>query len=82
MKNTWQLQKAKAEFSRLIDRSIKDGPQVVTRHGEPAAVVLSVSEYEKLRRKAPDFKAFLRSGPSLHELDLTRSKDTGRKVEL
>lgn len=82
MKNTWQLQKAKAEFSRLIDKSIKDGPQVVTRHGEPAAIVLSVAEYERLRRKAPDFKEFLRSAPPLHELDLTRNKDAGRKVDL
>lgn len=82
MKNTWQLQKAKAEFSRLIDRSIKDGPQVVTRHGAPTAVVLSVAEYERLKRKAPDFKEFLRSAPSLHELDLTRNKDTGRKIDL
>ena len=82
MKNTWQLQKAKAELSRLIDKSIKDGPQVVTRHGEPSAVVLSVAEYERLKRKAPDFKEFLRSAPPLHELDLARNKDTGRKVDL
>jgi prevent-host-death family protein len=82
MKNTWQLQKAKAEFSKLIDRSLKDGPQVVTRRGEPTAVVLSVSEYERLRRKAPDFKEFLRTAPPLHELDLTRNKDTGRKIDL
>jgi len=82
MKNTWQLQKAKAEFSRLIDRSIKDGPQVVTRHGEPTAVVLSVAEYERLKKRKPDFKEFLRSAPALHELDLTRNKDIGRKIDL
>jgi antitoxin Phd len=82
MRNTWQLQKAKAEFSRLIDKSIKDGPQIVTRHGEPAAVVLSITEYERLKKKAPDFKEFLRSAPPLHELDLTRNKDIGRKIDL
>lgn len=81
MKNTWQLQKAKAEFSKLIDRSLKDGPQIVTRHGEPTAVVLSVSEYEKLKRKAPDFKEFLRRAP-LSGLDLSRNPDTGRDIDL
>lgn len=81
MKNTWQLQKAKAEFSKLIDRSLTEGPQVVTRHGEPTAVVLSVPEYEKLKRKAPDFKEFLRRAP-LDGVDLSRSPDTGRDVEL
>ena len=43
--DTWQLQKAKAEFSKLIDQSIKKGPQVVTRHGRPAAVVMSAETY-------------------------------------
>jgi prevent-host-death family protein len=81
MKNRWQLQKAKAEFSKLIDRSLKDGPQIVTRHGEPTAVVLSVSEYEKLKRKAPDFKEFLRRAP-LNGLDLSRNPDTGRDIDL
>jgi antitoxin Phd len=81
MKNTWQLQKAKAEFSRLIDKSLKDGPQVVTRHGEPTAVVLSVAEYERLKKKAPDFKEFLRRAP-LAGVDLSRSRDTGRDIDL
>jgi antitoxin Phd len=81
MKNTWQLQKAKAEFSKLIDRSIKDGPQVVTRHGEPAAVVLSIKEYEKLKRRTPDFKEFLLRAP-LDGVDLSRDPDPGRDIKL
>jgi prevent-host-death family protein len=81
MDDTWQLQKAKAEFSKLIDMSIRQGPQIVTRHGRPAAVVLSVESYRKLRRRTGDFKAFLRSA-KLYELDLRRSRDTGRRVDL
>ncbi len=29
----WQLQEAKNKFSEVIDKAIKDGPQVVTRRG-------------------------------------------------
>jgi antitoxin Phd len=81
MDDTWQLQKAKAEFSKLIDQSIKKGPQIVTRHGRPAAVVVSAETYARMTRKQPDFKAFLRKAP-LEGVDLTRSRDTGRKIDL
>lgn len=81
MRNTWQLQRAKAEFSKLIDISIEKGPQTVTRHGRPAAVVMSPTEYQRLTTRQPDFKAFLRRAP-LYQLSLTRSRDRGRRVDL
>jgi antitoxin Phd len=79
MTNTWQLQKAKAEFSKLIDQCIENGPQIVTRYGRPAAVVLSAETYARMTRKQPDFKAFLRNAP-LDGVDLTRSRDTERRA--
>jgi prevent-host-death family protein len=79
--DSWQLQRAKAEFSKLIETSITKGPQTVTRHGRPAAVVLSVAEYRRLTRRGRDFKRFLRQAP-IHALDLTRSADRGRPVRL
>jgi antitoxin Phd len=81
MTRTWQLQRAKAEFSKLIDMSIEEGPQIVTRHGRPTAVVMSTAEYRKLKRREPDFRTFLRKAP-LYQLDLSRNRDRGRKVEL
>jgi len=54
---------------------------MVTRHGRPAAVVLSAADYRKLRRRRPDFKALLRKAP-LYGLRLSRSRDRGRKVAL
>jgi len=77
----WQLQRAKAELSRLIDTSTKKGPQTVTRHGRPAAVVLSAADYQRLTRRRGDFKEFLRRAP-LYQLKLKRSRDTGRRVTL
>jgi antitoxin Phd len=81
MRNTWQLQRAKAEFSKLIDTSLENGPQTVTRHGRPAAVVVSPADYRRLTNRQGDFKAFLRRAP-LSQLRLTRDRDRGRKVDL
>jgi prevent-host-death family protein len=81
MKGSWQLQRAKAELSKLIDTSASNGPQTVTRHGRPAAVVLSPPDYARLRRRRPDFKRFLRRA-CLHDLDLARDRDRGRKIRL
>ncbi len=47
----WQLQDAKARFSKLVDDTIAKGPQVVTRRGIDTAVVVSVEEWEKLKGK-------------------------------
>ena len=39
----WQVQDAKNRFSELIARAVKDGPQVVTRHGRPVVRVVAVA---------------------------------------
>jgi antitoxin Phd len=44
----WQLQDAKARFSALFDRVLKEGPQVVTRHNKDAVVILAADDYRKL----------------------------------
>lgn len=38
----WQIQQAKNRFSELIDRARHEGPQVVTRHGQPVAEVVAI----------------------------------------
>ena len=81
MANSWQLQRAKAEFSKLIDTSATKGPQTVTRHGRPAAVILSTADYQRLAGRQRDFKTFLRRAP-LYQLKLARTRDTGRRVTL
>ncbi|MDF2704871.1 type II toxin-antitoxin system Phd/YefM family antitoxin [Nonomuraea muscovyensis] len=79
---TWQLQEAKQRFSEVVRRAHDEGPQIVTRHGEDVAVVLDMAEYRQLKGKEPDFKDFLLSGPDLSELDLVRSKDLPREIDL
>lgn len=44
----WQVQDAKNHFSELVRRVQAEGPQSVTVHGKPAAVVLSADAYSAL----------------------------------
>jgi prevent-host-death family protein len=78
----WQLQEAKQRFSEIVRQAHDDGPQVVTRHGEEVAVVVSIEEYRRLTGSKPDFKDFLRSAPDLSALDIRRPEDRARTVEL
>ena len=39
--HNWQLQEAKARLSELINLAESEGPQQITKHGEPAVVVMS-----------------------------------------
>jgi prevent-host-death family protein len=80
----WALQDAKNRLSEVVRKASDEGPQVITLRGEDAVVVVAANEYARLTRKPGDTLVdFLRDSP-LHavELDLTRSRDTGRRVEL
>jgi prevent-host-death family protein len=60
---SWQLQDAKARLSELI-RSLRDtGPQAITVHGRPTAVVLSPDDYARLTAGRPGFVDFVRQSP-------------------
>lgn len=78
----WQLQAAKQHFSELVERARRDGPQVVTKHGKEAVVVVSVEEYRRLRGGGPSLVEFIRSAPDFGALELERAQDRGRDVEL
>jgi prevent-host-death family protein len=78
----WQVQEAKQRFSELVRHARADGPQVVTRHGEEVAVVVSIEEYRRLTDELPSFKDFLLAAPDLEALDVDRSRERARVVEL
>jgi len=79
----WQLQEAKGNFSQLIKRAAGGDVQTVTVHGKPTAVVVSAEEYAKLtRRRGKLSTALLRPDLAADDLDISRSRDTGRDVEL
>lgn len=78
----WQLQEAKQRFSEVVRRAQDDGPQIVTRHGDEVAVVVSIAEYRRLAGNKPEFKDFLLSAPDLTALEIERSRERARVVEL
>ena len=45
---TWQMQTAKARFSELMKQAADHGPQEITLHGRPVAVVISREEFDRL----------------------------------
>jgi prevent-host-death family protein len=49
---SWPVQDAKARFSELLDASIEKGPQIVTRRGIEAAVLLPIAEWRRLQASA------------------------------
>lgn len=79
---TWQVQQAKQRLSEVIRQALEDGPQVITRHGEEAVVVIAASEYRAAAGGRPDFHAFLTSAPDFDALDLERSERPPRSVSL
>jgi antitoxin Phd len=78
----WQLQEAKQRLSELVERARREGPQVVTKHGREAVVVVSSEEYRRLTGTTDDLIRFLRSAPDLDLLELRRSDDRGREPAL
>ncbi len=79
---TWQLQEAKQRFSELVRKALENGPQVVTRHGRDAVVVIALDEFERLKGEGKDFKAFLRSAPDFARLEVSRDRRPARRVKL
>ena len=78
----WQLQAAKQHFSELVERARSEGPQMVTKHGKEAVVVLSTEDYRRMRGGGPSLVEFIRSAPDFDALSLDRAEDRGRNVEL
>lgn len=78
----WQVQDAKQRFSELIRTAHADGPQVVTRHGEEIAVVVDIADYHRMKAGNTKFKDYLRSGQAFEDLDLSRSTERPRIIDL
>jgi prevent-host-death family protein len=79
----WQLQEAKNQLSEVVRKAQSEGPQVITLHGNDAAVVVSAKDYGRLSRPRGRLLDFFRKSPLVGvELNLERDKDTGRRVDL
>lgn len=67
----WPIQDAKARFSELVNATIKEGPQMVTRRGVETAVLVPVEEWNRLRKAArPTLKELLLAPEPRLDLDI------------
>ena len=79
----WQLQDAKARFSEVIKSAQDEGPQQVTVRGKPSAMVISVEQYEALKRNKPRFVDLMRASPLVGaDLTIERSATLTRDISL
>ena len=73
MNRIWQLQEAKNKLSEVVDEAMQNGPQLITRRGIEAAVVISFADYRKMVAKQEKLTVFFRESPLVGvELDLVR----------
>ncbi len=80
----WQLQDAKNRLSEVVRRATDEGPQTITLRGQDAVVVVAAAEFARLARSdGGGLVDFFRQSPLVGaDLDVTRSRDTGRAVKL
>ncbi|MDE2463084.1 MAG: type II toxin-antitoxin system Phd/YefM family antitoxin [Alphaproteobacteria bacterium] len=68
---TWPVQDAKARFSEMLETCLREGPQVVTKRGVDAAVLVPATDWQKLKRAArPTFKELLLSAGARGDLNV------------
>jgi prevent-host-death family protein len=78
----WPVQDAKARFSEMLKTCLREGPQVVTKRGADAAVLVPVTDWQRLRRAAkPTLRELLLSDHARGELNVPpRGGKRRRKV--
>lgn len=78
---TIQIRDAKARFSELVEAAEQGRPTTITRHGRPAAVLVSVEDAKRLYApNAPTFADLLLSFPG--GLSIDRDSTPLREVDL
>jgi prevent-host-death family protein len=77
----WPVQDAKARFSELLEASLTEGPQIVTRRGVEAAVLVPVEEWRRLQESArPTLKELLLAESPRAEIPVPARSRLRRRV--
>jgi prevent-host-death family protein len=84
MMQTWPVQDAKARFSELLDACIAGKPQMVTKRGMEAAVLVPVDVWRRLQASSkPTLKQLLLSDQARGDLVIpARGKAKRRSIEV
>lgn len=80
---SWKVAEAKARFSELIDKALREGAQEITRHGKRAVVVVAADEWDRKVRRQGSLVEFLDRSPlGGSGLEIERLRDKPHDVEL
>jgi prevent-host-death family protein len=73
---SWQLQDAKARFTKFLNAALKKGPQIVTRRGVEAAVLVPIHDWRRIQQTSRlTLKSLLLSpGPRFQDIVPKRGK--------
>jgi len=68
---SWPVQEAKARFSELLEKSISEGPQIVTKRGVETAVLVPIDHWRRLQERArPTLKELLLAPEPRFEMEI------------
>ena len=81
--HSWQMQTAKARFSEVVKQAADEGPQEITVHGRPVAVVISCDLFDRLSGTQASLVEFMRQSPLYARDDVVFERDRSlpREVE-
>jgi prevent-host-death family protein len=79
----WTVASAKAHLSEVMNRAISEGPQLITRNGRRAVVVVSMEEWERKSKRTDTLADFFARSPLRgSKLKIERSSDGFRPIDL
>jgi prevent-host-death family protein len=64
----WPVQDAKARFSEMLETCVAEGPQIVTKRGEEAAVLVPAAQWRRMTAAHPSLKVLLMSDAGRGEI--------------
>lgn len=79
--DAWGLAEAKAKLSEVIERARTEGPQMITKNGRPAGVLVSPEEWARHAKPKMTLYEFFETSPLWDSgLQLERDSSPGRDV--
>ncbi|MDR2839054.1 MAG: type II toxin-antitoxin system Phd/YefM family antitoxin [Azonexus sp.] len=79
---TWSVLEAKMRFSELLNTCLSDGPQLVTRRGAEAAVLVPAQVWQQMQMQVrPSLKQWLLA-PEARTDELVPKRGRGRRRQV
>ena len=77
------MAEAKARLSEVINRALADGPQMITRKGREAVVVVSAEEWHRKTERKGNLAEFFAASPLRGSgPKVKRSRDRPREIDV